>query len=110
MCLTIGILDENPAVFILTRFVVLGLSYRQSSAILPDRFGPLYRYSGAAFATNLSWILGAVFALFLGLLLASSFGSWAASFYMLPGAIVTTCTLYMLDIAQKAGTVWGLIL
>ena len=97
MCLTIGTLDENPAVFILTGFAVLGLSYGQSSAIVPDRFGPLYRYSGAAFAANLSWILGAAFAPFLWLLLASSFGLWAASLYMLSGAIVTACALYMLE-------------
>ncbi|MDE0970490.1 MAG: hypothetical protein OSA51_14030 [Octadecabacter sp.] len=64
----------------------------------------MYRCSGAAFATNLSWILGAVFAPFLGLLLASSFELWAASLYMLSGAIVTACALYMLENRYNLGT------
>jgi hypothetical protein len=101
--LTIGILDKNPAVLILTGFVVLGLSYGQSSAIVPDRFGTLYRYSSVALTTNLSWILGAAFAPFLELLLASSFGLWAASLYMLSGAIVTACALYMLEKRIQSG-------
>jgi MFS family permease len=97
VCLTIGTLDTNPEIFILFGFVVLGLAYGQSSAIIPNRFKPAYRYSGSASATNLSWILGAAFAPLIGLFLASNFGLWAASLYMLSGAVVTALSLYFLE-------------
>lgn len=100
--LSIGTLDSAPQVFIVFGFIVLGLSYGQSSAILPNRFGPEYRYSGAAVATNFSWILGAAFAPFLALLLAWKFGLWAASLYMLSGAVVTVCALHLLGKRLKA--------
>lgn len=95
--LSIGTLENAPGVYIVLGFIILGLSYGQSSAILPNRFAPQYRYSGAAVATNFSWILGAAFAPFIALLLAWAFGLWAASLYLLSGAIVTVCALYLLE-------------
>lgn len=95
--LSIGTLEYAPQVFIVFGFIVLGLSYGQSSAILPNRFAPEFRYSGSAVATNFSWILGAAFAPFIALLLASTFGLWAASLYMLSGAVVTVVALYLLE-------------
>lgn len=94
---SIGTLNNHPHVYILLGFVVLGLSYGQSSSIVPNRFAAQYRYSGAALSTNLSWILGAAFAPFLGLLLATTFGLWAAALYMLSGAAVTAASLYFLE-------------
>jgi len=100
--LSINTLESAPEIYILLGFVILGLSYGQSSSILPNRFAPKYRYSGAAVATNFSWILGAAFAPFIALLLAWSFGLWAASLYLLSGAIVTVCALYLLEKRLKA--------
>ncbi len=100
---TIGTVETNPAVFVVFGFIVLGLSYGQSSSIIPNRFRPEYRYSGAAMSTNLSWILGAAFAPFVGLLLASTFGLWAAALYMISGALVTVVALTMLEGRLKAG-------
>lgn len=97
LCLCIGALDTAPALYILLGFVVLGLSYGQSSSIVPKRFAKPYRYSGAALATNLSWILGAAFAPLCGLFLAAHFGLWASSLYLMSGAIVTMIALYMLQ-------------
>jgi len=94
---TIGTLENHPHIYILLGFVVLGLSYGQSSSIVPNRFRPEFRYSGAALSTNLSWILGAAFAPFLGLLLAATFGLWASALYMLSGAAVTAASLYFLE-------------
>jgi len=93
----IGTLYAAPGIYIVLGFIVLGLSYGQSSSIVPNRFAPRFRYSGSALATNLSWILGAAFAPFLGLLLAASFGLWASALYMVSGAIVTAVALYVLD-------------
>jgi len=94
---TISTLENHPHIYILLGFVVLGLSYGQSSSIVPNRFRPEFRYSGAALSTNLSWILGAAFAPFLGLLLAATFGLWASALYMLSGAAVTAASLYFLE-------------
>jgi MFS family permease len=97
LCLSIGTLERAPAIYIILGFVVLGLAYGQSSAIVPDRFKPQYRYSGAAMATNLSWILGAAFAPLCGLVLAWTFGLWAAALYLLSGVIVTAVALVLLQ-------------
>lgn len=102
LCLTIGTLDTNPAIFIVFGFIVLGLSYGQSSSIVPNRFAKEYRYSGSAMATNLSWILGAAFAPLAGLFLAWQFGLWASALYLLSGAIVTSIALYFLRLRKMA--------
>lgn len=95
LSLTIGTLESNPAVYIVFGFVVLGLAYGCSSAIAPARFDVGYRYSGPALSTNLSWIFGAAFAPLIGLTLSSTFGLWAASIYLLSGALVTTLMVFL---------------
>lgn len=97
LCLSIGTLDTQPAIYIVLGFMLLGLSYGQSSTIVPNRFEPKFRYSGSALATNLSWILGAAFAPLMGLFLAAQFGLGATAMYMLSGAIVTAGSLYVLS-------------
>ena len=96
LCLSIGTLNDNPAVYIVAGFIIFGLSYGQSSAIVPDRFSPDCRYSGSALSTNLSWIFGAAFAPLVGLFLASTFGLWAAALYLVSGVLVTLATLFIL--------------
>ena len=96
LCLSIGTLQTQPAIYIILGFVILGLSYGQSSSVVPNRFAPLHRYSGSALATNLSWILGAAFAPLVGLALAAQFGLWASALYLMSGALVTAGTLYFL--------------
>lgn len=102
LCLMIGTLVTNPAIYILFGFVVLGLTYGQASAIVPRRFEPKYRYSGAAMATNLSWILGAAFAPLVGLGLTVGIGLWAAAIYLLSGAVVTFIALRKLAASEAA--------
>lgn len=97
LCLLTPMLETMPALFILPGFVVLGLSYGQASAIVPNRFLPRFRYSGTALATNLSWIIGAAFAPLVGLGLTALFGLWAASLYLLSGAVVSFAALRLLQ-------------
>lgn len=102
LCLSIGTLQTQPAIYIILGFVLLGLSYGQSSSVVPNRFAPLYRYSGSALATNLSWILGAAFAPLVGLALAAYFGLWASALYLMSGAFVTGATLFVLRSKKNA--------
>lgn len=97
LCLTLPTLETNPAIYIIAGFIVLGLSYGQSSSIVPNRFAPEYRYSGSALATNLSWILGAAFAPLVGFTLAWQFGLWAAGLYLMSGVVVTMGALLLLQ-------------
>jgi len=97
LCLTIGTLDTMPGLFIVLGFIIFGLSYGQSSAIVPNRFSPENRYSGSALATNLSWILGAAFAPFIGLFLAHNVGLWGAALYLVSGVVVTLFALAVLQ-------------
>ncbi|MBO9403271.1 MFS transporter [Shimia sp. R9_3] len=94
-------LETVPSIYILFGFVVLGLSYGQSSSIVPNRFKEEYQYSGSAMATNLSWLAGAAFAPLTGLFLASRFGLWAAAIYLLSGVAVTLLALYLLREGDK---------
>ncbi|WP_386679011.1 MFS transporter [Loktanella sp. R86503] len=102
LCLTIGTLDTTPSIYIILGFLVFGLSYGQSSSIVPNRFSAETRYSGSALATNLSWIIGAAFAPFVGLFLVSTFGLWAAALYLVSGVIVTLISLALLQ-RSKSG-------
>ena len=100
LCLTIGTLEERPGVFIVLGMILLGLAYGQASAIVPNRYPPQFRYSGSALSTNFSWLFGAAFAPLVGLALTSAFGLWAASLYLLSGAVVTCTALYFLRITE----------
>lgn len=102
LCVMVGTLVNNPAIFILFGFVVLGLTYGQASAIVPRRFERKYRYSGTALATNLSWIIGAAFAPLVGLSLVVGIGLWAAGIYLLSGAVVTFVALRILSQSEAA--------
>lgn len=97
LCLTIYTLDSMPWVYIVFGFAVLGLTYGQSSSIVPRRFPREFRYSGSALSTNLSWIIGAAFAPFTGLFLVAQFGLWAASLYLMSGVVVTLIALYLMQ-------------
>ncbi|MEM8871470.1 MAG: MFS transporter [Pseudomonadota bacterium] len=102
LCLTIQTLDTYPAIYILFGFFLLGLAYGQASSIVPNRYPPEYRYSGSALSTNLSWIVGAAFAPFVGLYLTVQFGLWASALYLLSGVVVTCVALYFLEQVKRA--------
>lgn len=86
-----GVLGE--ALYMLGGFVLLGLSFGQSSGTVNGSFPPVHRYTGAAIVANAAWFIGAGFAPLVALLLASRFGLWSVGLYLLSGVIGTLVAL-----------------
>ncbi|QNP49403.1 MFS transporter [Diaphorobacter aerolatus] len=82
-------------IFILVGFILLGLSYGQSSGTVTNNFSSHFRYTGAALSNDLAWLIGAAFAPLVALGLSAKFGLMAVSLYLLSGAV---CTLLALRI------------
>ncbi|AXJ95894.1 MULTISPECIES: MFS transporter [unclassified Sphingomonas] len=80
-------------VFMIAGFILLGLSFGQSSGAVTSNFPKRARYTGAALTSDLAWLFGAGFAPLAALLLASSFGLIAAGGYLLSGALGTLIAL-----------------
>lgn len=94
------LLDAGPmgeAVFMILGFVLLGLSFGQSSGAVANRFSKAYRYTGSAITSDLAWLFGAGFAPLAALLLATHFGLMAAGAYLLSGAACTVAALWYAD-------------
>lgn len=79
--------------FILVGFVLLGLSYGQSSGTVTANFPSRQRYTGAALTADVAWLVGAAFAPLVALGLSSRFGLASVSVYLLSGV---ACTLLAL--------------
>jgi len=79
--------------FILTGFVLLGLSYGQAAGAVTANFLPRLRYTGAALTTDLAWLIGAAFAPLVALGLSARFGLAAVSIYLISGAVCTLLAL-----------------
>lgn len=79
--------------FILLGFVLLGLSYGQSSGTVTANFSRRLRYVGAAYSSDLAWLLGAAFAPLVALGLSSRFGPVAVGLYLLSGVVCTLAAL-----------------
>jgi len=86
-----GVLGE--ALYMLGGFVLLGLSFGQSSGAVNSSFPPVHRYTGAAIVANSAWFIGAGFAPLVALFLASRFGLWSVGLYLLSGVIGTLVAL-----------------
>ena len=82
-------------VFILLGFVLLGLSYGQSSGTVTANFAPRFRYTGAALTADIAWLVGAAFAPLVALGLSAKFGLGAVSVYLLSGAACTLGALWL---------------
>ena len=81
--------------FVLVGFLLLGLSYGQSSGAVTRNFGPRYRYTGAAFTTDFAWLIGAAFAPLVALWLCAHFGLAYLGAYLLSGAVSTLVALLL---------------
>lgn len=79
--------------FMIAGFVLLGLSFGQSSGAVTNNFPKRARYTGAALTSDLAWLFGAGFAPLAALLLTHHFGLVAAGAYLLSGAIGTLVAL-----------------
>jgi len=84
--------------FMITGFVLLGLSFGQSSGAVASSFPPEYRYTASALTSDLAWLFGAGFAPFVALALSAQFGLMFAGAYLLSGAV---CTLVALMINRQ---------
>ncbi|MPN44556.1 Inner membrane metabolite transport protein YhjE [bioreactor metagenome] len=91
--LSMGSTGNN--IFILVGFILLGLSYGQSSGTVTNNFSTHFRYTGAALSADLAWLIGAAFAPLVALGLSAKFGLIAVSLYLLSGVV---CTLLALRI------------
>ena len=87
--------EKGEAVFMLLGFVLLGLSFGQSSGALSSSFSQQHRYSGSALTSDLAWLFGAGFAPLAALWLSNSFGLVAAGAYLLSGALATLVALWL---------------
>lgn len=90
----------GEVVFMVLGFILLGLSFGQSSGVVASSFSARYRYTGSAVTSDLAWLFGAGFAPLAALLLSSNFGLISAGAYLLSGA---ACTLVALWIASRMG-------
>lgn len=86
-----GVSGQNT--FILVGFLLLGLSYGQAAGAVTSNFLPQYRYTGAAFTSDLAWLVGAAFAPLVALGLAANFGLGYVSLYLLSGAVGSLAAL-----------------
>ncbi|HVJ00198.1 MAG TPA: MFS transporter [Sphingomonas sp.] len=87
--------DVGEIAYMLIGFVLLGLSFGQSSGVVASNFATHYRYTGSALTSDIAWLFGAGFAPFWALLLAAYFGILAAGLYLLSGALATLIALWV---------------
>lgn len=87
----------GEAAFMIIGFVLLGLSFGQSSGAVASDLSKEYRYTGSAITADLAWLFGAGFAPLAALLLSTHFGLMSAGAYLLSGAVCTIIALWMND-------------
>ncbi|WP_245263229.1 MFS transporter [Azorhizobium doebereinerae] len=99
--LSIGVVGET--IFMLLGFVLLGISFGQSSGAVASLFANRYRYTASALTNDLAWLFGAGFAPFVALFLSSHFGLLSAGAYLLSGAVCTLLALRLNKRLEMAG-------
>jgi len=85
----------GEAVYMVLGFILLGLSFGQSSGAMASHFARAYRYTASALTSDMAWLFGAGFAPLAALLLASHFGLISAGAYLLSGAVSTLTALWL---------------
>ncbi|MEG3164384.1 MFS transporter [Sphingomonas sp. PB2P19] len=86
--------------YMMLGFILLGLSFGQSSGAVNGSFSAKHRYTGSGTTATASWFIGAAFAPLAALVLASNFGLISVGAYLLSGAL---CTLAALALGRE----WG---
>ncbi|WP_127901967.1 MFS transporter [Solirhodobacter olei] len=85
--------EAGELAYVVVGFLILGLSFGQSSGVVASNFDTQRRYTSSALTSDISWLIGAGFAPFVALYLATAFGLPAAGGYLLSGAVVTLVAL-----------------
>jgi MFS family permease len=88
----------GETIFMIAGFAILGLSFGQASGAVASNFARRYRYTGAAFSSDMSWLVGAGFAPLVVLYLSSDFGLKFIGIYLFSGAF---CTLVALQLNKS---------
>lgn len=88
----------GEALFMLLGFVLLGVSFGQSSGSVASNFSRANRYTASALTSDFAWLFGAGFAPLVALILASQFGLLSVGAYLLSGA---ACTLLALGMSRR---------
>ena len=87
--------DAGEITYMVLGFILLGLSFGQSSGAVASNFSPAYRYTGSALTSDLAWMVGAGFAPFIALYLSSHFGLMMSGAYLLSAAGCTLTALFV---------------
>ncbi|HEY0220469.1 MAG TPA: MFS transporter [Afipia sp.] len=90
--------DVGETLFMVIGFILLGVSFGQSSGSMASNFSRANRYTASALTSDFAWLFGAGFAPLVALLLSSHFGLLSSGAYLLSGAI---CTLVVLVLSQR---------
>jgi MFS family permease len=85
----------GETIYMVLGFVLLGLSFGQSSGSIASNFARMYRYTASAITSDLAWLFGAGFAPLAALMLASGLGLISAGAYLLSGAFWTLLALWL---------------
>ncbi len=85
--------QSSQDAFVVTGFILLGLSYGQASGAMTSNLPAKYRYMGAALTADLAWLLGAGFAPLVALGLSAHFGLAYMGIYLFSGAAATLAAL-----------------
>jgi len=88
----------GETLFMLLGFVLLGISFGQSSGSVASNFSQANRYTASALTSDFAWLFGAGFAPLVALFLAAHFGLLSVGAYLLSGAI---CTLLALTLSRR---------
>ncbi|MTH76990.1 MFS transporter [Paracoccus aestuariivivens] len=92
--LLLGSNQFGEAIYMIVGFIILGLSFGQSSGAVASLFEARRRYTGSAIVSDLAWLFGAGFAPLAALALSSWLGLPAAGLYLLSGALCTMAALW----------------
>jgi MFS family permease len=88
----------GEALFMVLGFVLLGISFGQSSGSVASNFSQANRYTASALTSDFAWLAGAAFAPLVALYLAAHFGLLSVGAYLLSAAI---CTLLALAFSRR---------
>lgn len=82
-------------VFMISGFILLGLSFGQASGPVASSFALRNRYTASALTSDLAWLFGAGFAPLAALFLSVHGGLLASGAYLLSGAVATLIALWL---------------
>ena len=85
----------GETIYMMLGFVILGISFGQSSGTVASMFNSRNRYTDSAFASAFGWLFGAGLAPLTALFLSTTLGLFAAGLYLLSGAIATVAALWI---------------